>query len=97
MSTAPTGTKTVRVITEARLTYEPEQVIRLPAAAQVIGVRTRQGGITLYVTCNPHLPNADRAFCLRRSDEPLPEPAAHYRYVGTIDDTPALHIFEKRA
>jgi hypothetical protein len=102
MNTMPAEAKaddrTRRIITEARLTYEPaEQTIKLPAAAQVIGVRQGLDGIRLYVTCNPHLPAVDRIFCLRKSDEALPEPQAFYRYIGTLDATPAVHVFEKRA
>lgn len=102
MNTAPSAKaediRTGRVIIEARLQYKPaEQIIKLPAASQVIGVHHGIDGIKLFVICNPHLPDAERTFCLRRSDEILPEPAAYYRYVGTLYETPALHIFEKRA
>jgi hypothetical protein len=103
MKTVPAQAKaddarTERVITEARLTYEPaEQTIKLPTAAQVIGVRHGLDGIRLFVTCNPHLPAIDRVFCLRKSDEALPEPQAFYRYIGTLDEMPAVHVFEKRA
>jgi hypothetical protein len=102
MNTMPAATKaedrTERVIIEARLTYEPaEQTIKLPAASQVIGVRHGIDGIRLFVTCNARLPDVDRMFCLRKSGEALPEPQAFYRYIGTLDETPAVHVFEKRA
>lgn len=98
MNSAATDIRIGRVITEARLKYElEEQTIKLPAASQVIGVRHGLDGITLFVTCNPQLPDTDRTFCLRRSDEALPEPYAYYRYIGTLAETPAVHVFEKRA
>lgn len=103
MNTVPATTKsdetrTGRVIIEASIRYEPaEQTIKLPAASQVVGVYHAHDGIKLIVTCNPNLPDTERTFCLRRSGELLPEPAAYYRYVGTLHETPAVHIFEKRA